>query len=1451
MRILVDRFWISALGALVLLGANFCVGVTVTGGGVSLTVDADGVVRGIRVGDHALTCKPAPFVSLCDVTKSTDFVPGAVTESDLSRRFEVSFAGQDAQVALVFEQREKSIRVTCELIGKQDLPARGVLLRFLLPVDCVGWKWHDDMQTSRTITHGENYEVVQALRAWPDLPEWADKPNLRIGAANRNFCTVLTGPVGLCVAPDIERPIIFRTAYDATARQLQLVYDLALSPDTDPPNRWSFAFDLYACDTEWGFRAALQAYYTMYPHLFKNFVPEPGQWMAFTDLKHLDNANEFHFALQEGARDPAYDDKIGVLDCTYFTHAGQFVRIPNHDPEKDPPPPAEVILAETEKTFKKRTKLSGVYREVGLHDARGQFQIPKTRVYGHYIAQFNLDPDLRYGKWHLERTAMQTEGFAKKGGRLDGFYYDGLTTGLNYRTDHFKHSLAPPLWDPASNKPVLNNFFNSCEFARAAAELLRPRGQITMMNGALHATFYVAPWLDVFGAETGLRISRSSFNFIRTIIYHKPMLTLLKGNYEKKIGHGEIELFMKRALAYGIFPGFFDWPPSGLGPGGRYWAHPEYYERDRDLFRKYLPLVKTLAAAGWEPVTHVRSSNGDVFVERYGPDADWVLWLTLLNETSAPSRTSLMFDAKPLGIDVGKARCVDVLNGGEIDLCPENRSLLAEVVVPADDVLMLQIATPEQAARWRLSQAQDAVVRGATMRQVDEAVGRPAVAVHWRPDRGSYGRDAAGDGYALVLKGVGKEVSGSQWAMLFQPEPASIKLRVRASAQGLEGKAQVRCRIAWVTSSFTHRDWRYLTLDNGTYEAREFELDITAEHALRSIWVQPRMPADAKGIVKILSVTLEDRFGDDYVVDPTFQQWYKPVPTAMRARLAKGTQELTDALVAARTVVREDVRSSQSVDAMLRAGAVARLVREWIVAQKAENGCRRALRDIETAEEQLGVALGSALGVAAPRLEGPARAAPGDEVSLRLSLQPPPGLVVTTEILGDGGIVVRPFKGGARITVPTDAQPGTILGVTGLVRIGKGDRQATVRTTHSIEIAQPIEIAMETAGADSETGAFHVRATIRNNRTKRVTAQTAVSAPSSWKLPNPRDLTIVSGEAITVDMVVSPNPEAQAGSVPVTMSVTSGKDTARATKRLLYIPPSANLLRNPGFEDGAWSGGEQDTAVAYSGVASLRLHNQAVGKSQASQTVTLNQKRPCPILVRCASKGQNVSGTKGRGYCLYVDIYYTDGTPLYGRIYPFATGTTEWHVGEKIIEPEKPIAKVNVYLLLRGKSGTVWFDDVAVMEDPRRKGNVARDATVTVDSSYSGYSAVPLTDGVLHVPPDAHWTEESWASADVDTEHSVELAFEEACGVRRAVIYWSLDGGTAKTAREVQLQVSDGNTWRTVATAKPAATEEETVLEPQTALTARRLRLFQPKGMGPRGRPNIMWIREIEIFVEE
>ena len=71
---------------------------------------------------------------------------------------------------------------------------------------------------------------------------------------------------------------------------------------------------------------------------------------------------------------------------------------------------------------------------------------------------------------------------------------------------------------------------------------------------------------------------------------------------------------MKRCLAYGMFPGFF----SHNASEGHYFTRPELYDRDRPLFKQYVPLCKRVAEAGWEPITRARSDDEHVYVERFG-----------------------------------------------------------------------------------------------------------------------------------------------------------------------------------------------------------------------------------------------------------------------------------------------------------------------------------------------------------------------------------------------------------------------------------------------------------------------------------------------------------------------------------------------------------------------------------------------------------------------------------------------------------------------------------------------------------------------------------------------------------------------------------------------------------------------------------------------------------------
>src|SRR5205807_4015758 len=101
----------------------------------------------------------------------------------------------------------------------------------------------------------------------------------------------------------------------------------------------------------------------------------------------------------------------------------------------------------------------------------------------------------------------------------------------------------------------------------------------------------------------------------------------------------------------------------------------------------------------------------------------------------------------------------------------------------------------------------------------------------------------------------------------------------------------------------------------------------------------------------------------------------------------------------------------------------------------------------------------------------------------------------------------------------------------------------------------------------------------------------------------------------------------------------------------------------------------------------------------AGQTIVLNQTVPKPLKLSGWSKAQGVSGASDSDYSVYLDIIYTNGSPLWGQTINFSTGTHDWEYRESFILPAFPIRQLNYYVLFRNvHTGTVWFDDVGLSE---------------------------------------------------------------------------------------------------------------------------------------------------------
>jgi hypothetical protein len=112
----------------------------------------------------------------------------------------------------------------------------------------------------------------------------------------------------------------------------------------------------------------------------------------------------------------------------------------------------------------------------------------------------------------------------------------------------------------------------------------------------------------------------------RALFKGKPYCFLMNTEFEN-FSHELVEKYMKRSLAYGMFPGFF----SHNASEGHYFSRPALYNRDRPLFKKYVPLCTLVAEAGWEPITGAHSSDEHVHVERFG--ASGTRYLTVFNDS--------------------------------------------------------------------------------------------------------------------------------------------------------------------------------------------------------------------------------------------------------------------------------------------------------------------------------------------------------------------------------------------------------------------------------------------------------------------------------------------------------------------------------------------------------------------------------------------------------------------------------------------------------------------------------------------------------------------------------------------------------------------------------------------------------------------------------------------------
>ena len=560
---------------------------------------------------------------------------------------------------------------------------------FALPINAVGWKWHDDIRSSRVIEEGVEY---------------INGVNIHTGANGAMslypFGSVSDDNAGLALAIDMDVAAQYRIAYNSFTKQFFIAYDFGLVKETDNfPGSAPFKFALYKTDPEWGFRSAAKRLYEIFPDHFVCRSKDQGIWMPFTDVSTVQGWEDFGFKYHEGNNNVPFDDEANILSFRYTEPSTWWMRM---DPKIERTHENVMnMLHDSAKSDDPRRRRSAEATVIsGSFDEQGRYQYLVRNTPWSNGAVFSSNPNPHIPgnseakmSWN-EESKQRLYGPDAKGDQ-DGEYLDSLegyvTANENFRREHFHYVTIPLTFSTSSKKPVIHKASSVYEFSRWLAQDVHSMGKLMFANSVPHRFAFLCPFFDIMGTEMNWVGSDGSWrpasddwmNFKRTMCYQKPYLFLMNTRYER-FTPDLVEKYFQRSLFYGMFPSMF----SHNASEDPYWRAPEFYNRDRHLFRKYIPIIKRVAEAGWEPVTYAVTDNDKVYIERFGPDAEGNVYFTVLNDSSEEQKVLITIMGHNLRIAAPES-VEDLISGDDVRVSANGEYLEIEFAMLPEQVRAL------------------------------------------------------------------------------------------------------------------------------------------------------------------------------------------------------------------------------------------------------------------------------------------------------------------------------------------------------------------------------------------------------------------------------------------------------------------------------------------------------------------------------------------------------------------------------------------------------------------------------------------------------------------------------------------------------------------------------------------------------------------------------------------
>ena len=613
-----------------------------------------------------------------------------------------------------------------DLTGKD----RAIRLTYRLPLSNRDWVWHDSVVATRPATSAGRYEKLEDFFWRQDFRNY---PCERYISAYPFSCVTGDG-AAFSLGTPLSVPRLYQLAYvrEEQSGYLEIAFDLGISADVKKyPSENFVDFIIYApANPEWGFRSAADNYYGIYPKDFEKRVTKEGIWLLALDPEVIVAPWDFGFGFDESTASAQriphmkYGDIFDFYTTHYTEPWGMWLGFDGFEnkgrplfPQDDGVKPEELKKQTLEKVS---PQLASLIKASVIYDENGDWvfvrwtdEYPGTGPKAAHL-KLAIDPDIPggYGRFLLDYEKKNNlSKFRKKGTGIDGVYLDSLAGYVgffpeSYRRDQWQYIAEPLVYNTRTHKVCQLHTFSNWAFVKELTDYLHSNDMILIANVYLTCEKWFYPFLDMVGMESGsgLRSDDGRYGYLRTFAKGKPVSWLDYsimglGEYGQDHVRGSDEWIAKgfeRCLAWAVYPGTAEFTNKYL----------EAVEKRRPLYKEFIPLIREVSTAGWEPLTFAGPSDEGLRIERFGTfGKSGLLYFTVYNKSESPSKeATLVVDARSLRMPSGTRglRATDLRTGEELKVSIEGDSWrIAIPQIASEATGVVRIATDKAATRLR------------------------------------------------------------------------------------------------------------------------------------------------------------------------------------------------------------------------------------------------------------------------------------------------------------------------------------------------------------------------------------------------------------------------------------------------------------------------------------------------------------------------------------------------------------------------------------------------------------------------------------------------------------------------------------------------------------------------------------------------------------------------------